>query len=180
VAALGRIAHTQQPVGGNGLRLALQLERLDRLDLDRLANQRERRLSEQHLAWLCRLLEARGDVDGVPRRQAFLGAGYDDSGGEPDARLHAELRKGVAHLLCGPNRAQRVVLVRRRHSEDRHHCVADELLDRALVPLDDRLHALEVAREQPAQSLGSTDSPSSVEPVRSQNSTVTVLRCTGG
>ena len=35
----------KQPVRGNRLRLPLQLERLDRLDLDRLANERERRRS---------------------------------------------------------------------------------------------------------------------------------------
>ena len=40
-----------------------------------------------------------------------------------------------------------------REPEDRHHRVADELLDDAAVALDDRLHALEVAREQRAERL---------------------------
>ena len=40
-----------------------------------------------------------------------------------------------------------------RYPEDRHHGVADELLDRAAVPLDDRLHPLEVVREQRPQPL---------------------------
>ena len=44
VPALRRVVHAQQPVGGNRLGLALQLERLDRLDLGRVANERERRL----------------------------------------------------------------------------------------------------------------------------------------
>ena len=37
VPPLRRLAHAQEPVGGNRLGLALQLERLDRLDLDRVA-----------------------------------------------------------------------------------------------------------------------------------------------
>ena len=41
-----------------------------------------------------------------------------------------------------------------RHPEDRHHRVADELLHRPAVRLDDRLHPLEVARQQRPQRLG--------------------------
>ena len=154
VAALGRLEHPQQPVRANGVGLPLQLERRDGLDLDGLAHELERRLAEQHLARLCRLLEPCGDVDGVARRQALLGAGDDGARVQPDARLDSELGKRVAHLGGRPHRAQRVVLVRRGHAEDRHHRVADELLDRSLVALDDRLHALEVAREQAAKRLG--------------------------
>jgi hypothetical protein len=40
-----------------------------------------------------------------------------------------------------------------RHPEHRHHRVADELLHRPLVRLDDRLHPLEVAGEHPLQGL---------------------------
>ena len=59
----------------------------------------------------------------------------------------------VAHLDRRPHRPQRVVLVHDRHAEHGHHRVADELLDGAAVALDDRLHPLEVAREQRAQRL---------------------------
>jgi hypothetical protein len=38
-----------------------------------------------------------------------------------------------------------------REPEDRHHRVADELLDDAAVALDDRLHPLEVTRQQSPQ-----------------------------
>ena len=154
VAALGRLEHSQQPVGGNGAGLSLQLERRDGLDLDGVTDEVERRLAEQHLARLRRLLEPRGDVHRVARRQPLLGAGHDGARVQPDARLDAELGKRVAHLRRRPYRAERVVLVSRRHAEDRHHRVADELLDRSLVALDDRLHALEVAREQSAKRLG--------------------------
>ena len=44
VPTLLRLAHAQEPVGGNRLGLALQLERLDRRHLGRIANERERRL----------------------------------------------------------------------------------------------------------------------------------------
>ena len=65
----------------------------------------------------------------------------------------AELRQRVAHLDRRSAGAQRVVLVRRRDAEHRHHRVADELLHRAAVRLDDRLHPLEVARQQRPQRL---------------------------
>ena len=76
------------------------------------------------------------------------------AGVDADPRLDAELRQRVAHLDGGPHGAERVVLVHLRHAEDRHHGVADELLDGAAVPLDDRLHLVEVAREDRAQRLG--------------------------
>ena len=46
VLPLRRVVHTQEPVGGNRLGLALQLEWVDRLDLDCSADERERRLSD--------------------------------------------------------------------------------------------------------------------------------------
>ena len=58
-----------------------------------------------------------------------------------------------AHLRRGANRAQRVVLVQDRDAEDRHHRVADELLDDAAVSRDDRLHRAEVLRHEQAQHL---------------------------
>ena len=61
--------------------------------------------------------------------------------------------EGLAHLDGRPQRAQRVVLVHDRHAEDRHHRIADELLDRAAVALDDLLHLLEVAGQERPQRL---------------------------
>ena len=78
----------------------------------------------------------------------------------------------------GRHGPQRVVLVHDRDAEDGHHGVADELLDAAAVALDDRLHPLEVAwRGASRRRSGSSASPSAVDPARSQNSTVTVFRC---
>ena len=53
---------------------------------------------------------------------------------------------GIAHLDRRPHRAQRVVLVDVRQPEDRHRRVADELLDRAAVALEDRAQLRVVAR----------------------------------
>jgi hypothetical protein len=101
-----------------------------------------------------RLLQARGDVDGIARRQPLLGARDDLARADTDSPLDPELREPVAHLHRRPQGPQRVVLVYGRHAEHRHHRVADELLDRAAVTFDDRLHPLEVARQQRPQGLG--------------------------
>jgi hypothetical protein len=65
--------------------------------------------------------------------------------------VDVELGQRVAHLGRRTHGPQRVVLVRDRHAEHRHHRVADELLHATAVPLDDCLHALEVAGEQGTQ-----------------------------
>ena len=75
------------------------------------------------------------------------------------ARVHADpaadpqLRQRIPHLHRRPAGPQRIVLVRRGDAEHRHHRVADELLHRPAVRLDDRLHPLEVARQQRPQRL---------------------------
>jgi hypothetical protein len=57
------------------------------------------------------------------------------------------------HVGCSPGGSERVVLVRDRQAEDRHDGVADELLDRAAVPLEGRAHRLVPPREHAAQRL---------------------------
>ena len=59
----------------------------------------------------------------------------------------------LPHLHRRPAGPQRVVLVHHRHPEHRHHRVADELLHRAAVRLDDPLHPLEIPRQQRPQRL---------------------------
>ena len=123
----------------------------------------ERFRAEQDLAGLCRLLEPGGDVDRIAGREPLLGAGDDLTGvdAEPDAQrrpvvaleLGVQRLERIAQLHGGTHRPQRVVLVHLRHAEDRHHRIADELLHRAAVPLDDGLGCLEVARQHAAQAL---------------------------
>ncbi len=59
-----------------------------------------------------------------------------------------ELRHGRHQVERSPHRPLGVVLLRHRRPPDRHHRVADELLDRAAVALDQRPRRLEVARQQ--------------------------------
>ena len=62
-------ADREQPVGGNALGLALQLERLDHLDLDGVPHEPVGRLADQDLVGRRGLLEARRDVDRVARHE---------------------------------------------------------------------------------------------------------------
>jgi hypothetical protein len=141
-------------VGGNRLGFALQVERLDLLDIDRVADERERRFANQHLARRRGLLQPSGHVDRVAGRQTFFGAGHHLAAGEPDPGLEAELRQRLAHLCRRPHGAQRVVFMEHRYPEHGHHRVADELLHSPAVALDDPLHPLEVAGQQAAKRLG--------------------------
>ena len=58
-------------------------------------------------------------------------------------------RQRVADRERGADGALRVVLVRDGRAEDRHHGVADELLDRAAEALELRAHARVVGLEEP-------------------------------
>ena len=116
-------------------------------------DERERLGADQHLARSRGLLQAGRDVDRIARREPLGRAGDDLAGRDADPPVDPELGEGVAHLDRRPAGAKGVVLVQHGHAEDRHHRVADELLDRAAVCLDDSLHPLEVAREQRPQRL---------------------------
>ena len=64
-----------------------------------------------------------------------------------------ELRQCPLHPGRGADRTECVVLVQLREAEDRHHRVADELLDDAAVLLELRAHRVEVARHHLAERL---------------------------
>ena len=127
----------QQPVRGDRLGLALEIERCHLLDADRVADQPVRLHADQHLAGPGGLLEPRRDVHGVARDDRLALAGDDLAGVDADPQL------GPLQLCGRPDRAQRVVLVRPRDPEDGHHGVADELLHRAAVAPEDRPRVLE-------------------------------------
>ena len=101
-------------------------------------------------------------VAGDERRVVVAGDHLAAVDADPDPELRPPLAgqllvqpgQRLAHLDGGPNRAQRVVLVHGRNAEHRHHRVADELLDRAAVPLERLAHRAVPARHQAAQRLG--------------------------
>ena len=74
------------------------------------------------------------------------------SSGAPDSSAEGGYRGDEVER--GPDGALGVVLLRDRRAPDRHHRVADELLDRAAVALDDAPGRVEVAGEQLADVLG--------------------------
>ena len=70
-----------------------------------------------------------------------------------DTDAHVDL-DAVAELLGRANGAQGVVLANRRHAEDRHDGIADELLEGAAVPLDRRPGDIEVRGHDDPERLG--------------------------
>ena len=94
------------------------------VDQDRVSHESVRLLADQDLARLGGLLETLGDVDRLSRHEEmalrvvsgdhFAGV-HADPGGEPDApgalELIVEEVECLAHLDCGPDGAQGVVLV---------------------------------------------------------------------
>ena len=156
----------KQLVGGHGLRLALERQRLDRLDLDGIAHQSPGRFAQQHLVRRRGLLQTGGGVDHVTRDQSLPGghlarddlAGVDPGPiGQADApaRLEVGVDDGerLAHLPGRSDGTQGVVLVQTGQAEDGHDRVADELLDRPPVSLEDGLHLAEVDVQDFAQAL---------------------------
>ena len=119
--------------------------------LDRAACRRLCPLSDEHLARLGVLLQARRHVDGVSAdHQLASCCGFPagdhlarvDSDSQPDVGAVAALdtvvegNEALPHGQGGPNRPFRVVLVCVGDAEHGEHCVAGELLCRAPEPLD--------------------------------------------
>src|SRR5205814_596174 len=125
-----RLVHRDEAVCGDRTALSLDLEGVERLGLDRAADELERRLPDQDLVRLGGLLEPCGDVDRVAGGEPLLGAGHDLAGVDADPSLNAELREGCQHLYRRPACSERIVLVRLWHAKYGHHRVADELLYR--------------------------------------------------
>ena len=119
---------------------------------------------DEHRPGLGDRLQPRRGVDGVAehhplalgaqldRRVAGQHAGADAQLGHPD--LLAEQRDGLRERERRADRPFGVVLARDRSAPDGHHGIADELLDRAAVALDQRPATVEVAAQQIADLLG--------------------------
>ena len=149
------VQHPEEPKGLDQLGLPFQREWLNRLDLHRVAHKQPGLGPDQRLGRGCRLLEARSHVDRIARHERLTLATDDDlTRVDPHPRLEAVRRDRDTHLRCCTHRPEGVVLVRHRDPENRHHRIADELLDGATVTLDDRAEILEIAAHPPAQSFG--------------------------
>ncbi len=164
--ALDAGMHGEEAIGRNAFRLALQLERLDRLDGHGVAHQPEGELSDEHLVRACGLLEARRGVDRVAGNEALGGCrisrhhlpGVDPGPvGEANAvgslELVVELGECGLGLERGADGAKSIVLVDAWQAEDGHDGVADELLDRRAVAAKDGSHRVEVAAHHLANRL---------------------------
>ncbi len=122
-----------------------------------------RRVPDQDVARLRRLLEPRGDVDGIAGCKCAALTRHDLARADSDAylQLRPELALQVcvqdselfAQLVARTCSAQGIVLVHDRDPEDRHHSVADELLHGAAVPLQHSTCKREVALHDAAQRL---------------------------
>ena len=129
--------------GGNRLRLALELERPHVAVLDCSFGGPDRALAHGNRPGAARDLQpgrhvdrVAGDGVGIPYGAGQHLAGIDpDAQGEGDAvgrlGLDVELLHRGLHAQRGPDGALGVVLMGNRGAEQRHHVVADVLVDRA-------------------------------------------------
>ncbi len=152
------------PKDRDRLALSLGLDRIGLLEGDGTVGRAVGRLVDEDPVGRGGGLQAGGGVDNVAGGHAFarLGARVQrDEGlarGDPDPHLEVARFLGpLSDRKCGADGALGVVLVRGRRPEERHHSVADELLDGAAVPLElvsqalvvrteDGLHVLRVQR----------------------------------
>ena len=117
-----------------------------------------RRLADEDAARLRLGLDPGGGVDEVAGNHALsLGAEGDRglAGEDAGTRLQLRVERGNRgdELQRGSHGAFGVVLLRDGRSPHRHHRVADELLHRPAVALDERARLLEVAGEELARLL---------------------------
>ena len=158
----GAADHPQRPVEVQRLGLALDRVLAGVLERDRCRGALAGRGVDVHRPRGRHDLDPRGRIDPVADHQPLarvLDRG-DLAGGDARPRLQvgradrlAEARDRVDQLEPGADRALGVVAARDRHPPDRHHRVADELLDRAAVAVDHRPGEVEVAAEQVADVL---------------------------
>jgi hypothetical protein len=80
----GRRHHRDQSIGREWLSLALELERLEVFDRDRVGHELERLRADQDVVGTSRLLQPSRHVHGIARRQALRGPGDDLAGVDAD------------------------------------------------------------------------------------------------
>ena len=121
------------------------------------------RLTDENRAGQRRGLNSRRRVDEVSRDHALTFGAESDRGlacqhasPRPQGRrpdLLAERLHRCDELEGRPHCTLRVIFGRDWSAPDGHHCIADELLDRAAIKLDDPAARLEVARQKLAHLL---------------------------
>ena len=159
MAELGppRLADLERLPGRDGLGLAFQAQWLELAVGDHVSAEALRALTDEDSPDRRCRLEPRGDVHGVAQDRVALAdapgqhlAGVDPHPQrEPQAELLGKRAVQLAHRRLhregGPDGTVRIVLVRDRRAEHRHHVVADVLVDAAAVPLDLRAQAGQAA-----------------------------------
>jgi hypothetical protein len=152
--------------GIHAIGLALELERLERAVVNGVASGPVGALSHGHRPRATGRLEPRRHVHGVADHGvvAAHGAGQHLAGVHPDAKSEAhavrlveagvDVRHRVLHAERGADGTLGVVLVRDRRAENRHHVVADVLVDGAAEALDLVAQAAQAALHEALDRLG--------------------------
>ena len=188
-AALGATLAFDPP-GGERLGEALEALRAEVGQLEQPADQPARRLADHHAARRRERLQPRREVRRLADHGLLLGraladqlADHDQAGRDADPgrqRLARRRRPAAASAVDqrqpGPDRPLGVVLVRLRPAEIGEHAVAHVLGDVAAPALDHLGAGVLIGADHPPMSSGSSRAASSVEPTRSQNSTVSCRR----
>ena len=149
----------QRPPQRDRLRLSLQLVLAGTLVDDCLLGRAPGRLPGEHGPRLRRRLDPRGCVDEIAGDHP-LALGADRHRGLPRQHAGARLQRRIEIRDRGDQLERcadgplAVGLGRDGRPPDRHHCIADELLDRAAVPGDERAREVEVAGQQLARVFG--------------------------
>src|SRR2546426_613839 len=157
-----RCALAGQRVGEHGSLLPLHLDGPDLAEAELAVGHAEGRLRHIDLAGRGGLLETRRRVHGVAHhavlRDAPHGPGDDHPGMDADAQAELDpeldldacrvLVEGPLHPERAAQRALRIVLVRDGRTEDHEDGVADEFLDRPVVPERLLSEILEDARDE--------------------------------
>ncbi|HET9669827.1 MAG TPA: hypothetical protein VFQ93_09485 [Casimicrobiaceae bacterium] len=148
------------------LGLALEANRRHRIEAEHRSSEAIRDGADENFAWLRKVLQACGDVDGVADHRVLLVTIGTESACEDTSRRDAEMHvqcdtvsvakrfQCLHHVECGAQRPLGVVLVRDRRAEEPHDRVADELVDDSSVRLDDRHQSVEAAVDEAAHPFG--------------------------
>jgi len=131
---------------GDRPRFPLRLNRLGVGVLDPLLGGPKRLLADEDPVDGRRRLQTRRRVHYVARRHGLPSLGpraHRDKGltsVDADPHLDSLVTGPVVDRECSPDCALRIILMRNRSAEDRHHCVADELLHSPAEPLQLSAH----------------------------------------